>query len=115
LFAINAVLRFALEIAGLAALAVWGWSVTDSPARWVLAIGAPLVLVLIWARWIAPNSNSPLAPNTRTVVGSGLLLVAAVALWAAGDATAAWVFAGLNVLNTAMILLSGRRREDRGG
>ena len=38
--AFNDLLRFGLEMAGVAALAVWGWTAGSSgPVRFVLAIG----------------------------------------------------------------------------
>jgi hypothetical protein len=103
---LNDVLRFALEITGIAALAIWGWSAGgDGPLRFVLAVGAPLVLIVIWAVLIAPKSDSPLPPTPRMLVGSGLLLVAAGALWVAGHREAAAVFAVLDVVNTALYLV----------
>ena len=100
---LNAALRFVLELVGIVALGIWGWTVADdSPLRFVLAVGAPLALIVVWAFLIAPRSRSPLDPRTRFVVGSGLLLVAAGALWAAGFPAAAAIFAVLNVVNTAL-------------
>ena len=101
--ALNAALRFVLELAGIAALGIWGWTVAgDSPLRLVLAVGAPLVLIALWAAFIAPRSRSHLDQRTRFVVGSGLLLVAAAALWAAGSPTAAAALGILIVVNTAL-------------
>ena len=103
---LNDALRFFLEITGIVALAIWGWSVGgDGPLRFVLAVGAPLVLIVIWGLFIAPKSRSPLPPRPRMLVGSVLLLIAAGALWAAGHQEAAEVFAVLNVVNTAWYLL----------
>jgi len=103
---LNAALRFLLELAGIVALAIWGWTVGDeSPLRIVLAVGAPLLLIAAWALLIAPRSRSPLDQRTRFVVGSGLLLVAAAALWAAGSPAIAAVFAILVVANTALAFL----------
>jgi hypothetical protein len=99
----NATLRFVLELAGIAALGIWGWTVAgESPLRLVLALGAPLLLIALWALLIAPRSRSPLDPRTRFVVGSGLLLVAAAALWAAGFPAAAGAFGILIVVNTIL-------------
>lgn len=104
--ALNDVLRFALEITGIAALAVWGWTAGgDGPFQLVLAVGAPLVLIIIWAFLIAPNSDSPLPATPRMLVGSGLLLVAAGALWVAGSREIAAVFALVNVINTVIFLV----------
>jgi hypothetical protein len=104
--AANDLLRFALELAGVAALAVWGWVAGGSGLfRYILAIGAPLLLIVVWALFIAPNSDSPLAPTLRALAGSGLLLVAALLLWLVGFRVAAVVFAVLIVVNTILMLV----------
>ena len=101
--ALNAALRFLLELAGIAALGIWGWTVgAGSLLQIVLAVGAPLLLIVAWAMLIAPRSRSPLDQPTRFVVGSGLLLVAAVAVGAAGAPAVAAVLAILIVLNTGL-------------
>jgi hypothetical protein len=100
---LNAALRFILELAGIVALAFWGWTVGDgSPLRIILALGAPLLLTVAWALLIAPRSRSPLDQRTRFVVGSGLLLVAAAGLWAAGSTAVAAAFGILVVVNTVL-------------
>ena len=102
----NDLLRFALELAAIAALAVWGWVAGGSGIlRYVLAIGTPLLLVVVWAVFIAPNAESPLAPTLRELVGSGLLLAAALLLWLVGFRVAAVVFAVLIVVNTVLMLV----------
>ena len=104
--AFNDLLRFGLEMAGVAALAVWGWTAGSSgPVRFVLAIGAPLALVIVWGLLVAPNADSPLGPSVRIVVGSMLLLGAATALWLSGHERAAITFAVLNVVNTALMFV----------
>ena len=104
--ALNAGLRFLLELAGIAALGIWGWTVAgDSTLRFVLGLGAPLLLIVLWAAFIAPRSRSPLDQRTRFVVGSGLLLVAAAALWAAGSPAAAAALGILIVGNTLLALV----------
>jgi hypothetical protein len=103
---LNDLLRFALELTGIAALAVWGWTAGGpGPLRFVLAIAAPLALIVVWALLIAPNGNSPLPPTPRMVAGSVLLLVAAGALAAAGHPRPAAVFAILVVVNTVLALV----------
>jgi uncharacterized protein DUF2568 len=59
----------------------------------------------VWALWIAPNADSPLAPDVRVVAGSVLLLVAAGALWQAGHARPALAFAALNIVNTVLMFV----------
>jgi hypothetical protein len=102
---LNDLLRLALELAGVAALAVWGWVAGGSGLlRYILAVGAPLILIVLWAVFIAPNADSPLAPTLRELVGSALLLAAALLLWLVGFRIAAVVFAVLIVINTILML-----------
>jgi hypothetical protein len=104
--ALNDALRFVLELVGIAALAIWGWTAGGTgPLRFLLAIAAPLALILVWAFLIAPKADSPLAPTPRMIVGSVLLLVAAAALAAAGHPGPALVFGVLVVVNTGLALV----------
>jgi hypothetical protein len=102
---LNLVLRFALEVSGVVAVTYWAYQASDGPARWVLAIGAPAALIGLWAFVIAPGASNPIPARPRIALGSGVLLAAAAALYGAGVETPAIVYAGLIVLNTALLLL----------
>jgi hypothetical protein len=67
---------FLAELAALAALAVWGWSVPGSTVpRVLLAVAAPLAAAVLWGVFAAPN-----AP-----MGGGVLsVVVKVAVFGAG-------------------------------
>jgi hypothetical protein len=99
--ALNAGLRFVLDSPDRRAR-IWGWTVPATPRFGRPGLGAPLLLIVLWAAFIAPRSRSPLDQRTRFVVGSGLLLVAAAALWAAGSPAAAAALGILNVGNTLL-------------
>jgi hypothetical protein len=106
--AVNLALRFLLELGGIAALFAWGWSAADSlPVRLLLAVGAPALLVTAWALVIAPGASNPIPQVARMLLGSGLLLLAAGALAAAGHPGLAAVFAVVIVANTALLLVVG--------
>jgi hypothetical protein len=40
--------RFLCELAMLAALAYWGFTVGDGAGAWVLGVGAPLLAAVVW-------------------------------------------------------------------
>jgi Protein of unknown function (DUF2568) len=104
----NLALKFLLELAALAALAVTGLSL-DAPllVRVAVAIVAPLVAALVWARWCAPRSPRRLATMPRIIVELVVLLGSAACLALVGDGAAAAVLSGLVVINLALLFLLG--------
>jgi hypothetical protein len=99
------VLRFLLEVAGVAALVWWGIKVgTDDISRAGLAIAAGGGLIVIWALVVAPKARNPLSPMTRWLIGTVLLMLAAVALWTVGPQELAYVYAALVAIDTVMLL-----------
>lgn len=101
----NLVLRFLLELAGVIAVGYWGYHAMDGPGRWLIAIGAPALLIVLWALVIAPGADVPIPQPVREVIGSIVLLAAAGALYAAGAQTAALAYAGLVILNAVLTLV----------
>jgi hypothetical protein len=104
----NLALRFFVELGGVAALASWGYqAVDDGPGRIVLAIGASLALIAVWAVVVARNADNPLTQPQRDLIGTGLLLVAAAALFAAGQPVAAVAFGAVVVVNWILLIAFG--------
>jgi hypothetical protein len=58
---VNAALRFALEIAALVAMGYWGWGQHEGWARWLWALGLPLVAAALWGTFRVPG-DPPDAP-----------------------------------------------------
>jgi Protein of unknown function (DUF2568) len=56
------VLRFALEIGSLVALAYWGFTTGGRVVNVVLGIGAPLLAATVWGLFVSPQARfgSPL-------------------------------------------------------
>jgi Protein of unknown function (DUF2568) len=105
---LNLGLRFALELAGVAALAYWGMHASSVPVlQAALGLGAPLALIAGWALVVAPKATNGLAPDHRIVIGSALLIVAAAALGLAGRPELAAALALLVVANTAALVING--------
>ena len=75
--------RFLLELTALTALAVAGASV-----GWWLAVLLPLLLVVVWGRFIAPKSDHRLDEPLRLAVEVVLFLGVGGALVAAGHVLA---------------------------
>lgn len=77
-------LAFVLELAALAALAVWGWRTGGTTAaRLALAVATPVLLAVLWGAFLAPRARrrldgAPLVLAKLVVLcGSGALLAAA--------------------------------------
>lgn len=103
--------RFLLELAAVAALVWWGIKVgTDDISRLGLAVLAGGGLIVVWALVVAPKARNPLAPMTRWLIGTVLLMVAAVALWVVGPQELAILFAVLVAIDTAVLLWLDMRR-----
>jgi uncharacterized protein DUF2568 len=101
--AANLALKFLLELAAFAAFAYWGASTGNGVVSVVLAVGAPLVFIVLWARFAAPRSARRLPLHPRMVFELGVFALAAVALVVAGEPVPAAVFTALVVVNAALL------------
>lgn len=105
---LNLTLRFLLELCGIAALAAWGWSVSDVlPVRLAAALLAPALLIAAWAVVVAPKARNAVPQATRMLIGTVLLLVCAGLLALAGQALLGALFAVVNLVNTGLLLALG--------
>jgi hypothetical protein len=105
--------RFIVEMVAFGAVGYWGLQTApDGIARIVLAVGAPVALIAVWARFIAPKANSPLTQPQRDLVGTGLMLVAAGALAAAGQPNLGLALAVVVVVDWLVIVALGSESVD---
>ena len=90
--------RFLVELATLAVLAVAGASAGAAPGwRIALAIGGPVLLGVVWGLVMAPRARRRLSDPARLIVEIILFLLAAAALGLAGDVVAAAIYAVIAV------------------
>ncbi|MFC3799037.1 YrdB family protein [Cohnella sp. GCM10012308] len=83
--AANLALRFALELAMLAALGYWGFKTDLAPAfSWMLGIGAPVLAAVVWGAFLSPKASIPLGGGLKLAIELAVFVVAAAALYAAG-------------------------------
>jgi hypothetical protein len=97
----NDALRFFLELSALAAVAYWGWS-EGGGARWLLVVAAPLVIALVWGRWMAPRSNHRVRDPWRLAIEGLVFGSAVVALAAADQPELAIILAGATTLHIGL-------------
>jgi hypothetical protein len=103
---INVTLAFLLELFMLAAFSYWGFQGEKSVLlKWLLGIGLPLGIVLLWGFYLAPNSKQRLKLKAGLALSLALFLGAALALSQAGQAVLAIILASLALLNRGLALL----------
>lgn len=106
---VNLALRFLLELCALAAFGYWGFQTRQALfAKLALGIGIPLVTAVFWAMFIAPKAVVRLPKPVSFTLGTVILLLAAVALAAAGQLTLAAVFGVIIVINAILMLIWGQ-------
>lgn len=122
-------LRFALELAMLAGLALGGWAmagravsgwaqVGSGPEGWApastalrvaAAMAAPLAAAAVWGAWIAPKARRRLDDPARLAVESVLFALGAGAFLAAGRPGVALAFAALVAAHLVAMVALGLR------
>ena len=105
----NDVQRFFLELATLAALAYWGFSEFGGVAQWVLGLGAPLLVALVWGRFMSPKASHPTVDPVRLVIEFVVFGSGVAALFAAGATLLAVLFAVLAAVHLALTFALGQR------
>ena len=104
--AANLGLRLLLELAAVVAFGYWGFKVGGGTlARVALGIGLPILVAVVWGLFVAPRAVIPLPRPVTFALGLAILLLAAVALAAAGRPTLGVAFATIVVVNAALLLL----------
>lgn len=101
---INLGLAFFLELAMLAAFAFWGFQTGKIPImKFLLGIGIPLVVAVIWGIFMAPKSSMQLQGAAYFAVKLMLFSMAAVALYATGRHGLGIALAVAFVINTVLL------------
>jgi Protein of unknown function (DUF2568) len=77
--------RFLVELALLAALAWWGFTVGSGVTAWVLGVGTPLLSAVIWGTFVAPKARRPVPVTERVAIECVLYSAAAIGLAAIGQ------------------------------
>ncbi len=113
---LNLTLRFVLELAGVAAFGIWGLSVSADPRVNLVVAGIVVAAVIAaWALVVAPKTRNGLSQSQKDVIGTGILVLAAVALIAAGQPVAGVAFGALVLANAAMLAALGPGARDAFG
>ncbi|MEU8690126.1 YrdB family protein [Streptomyces sp. NPDC048665] len=109
-YAANELLAFLLELAALACLSWWGFTVGDDALLHVLlGLGTPVAAVALWALFAAPRAR--LRPRLPLVLAVKALVLGggAAALYGVGHPVGAVAMAVVVTANTAVAELFRRR------
>ena len=55
---IHLAVRFLLEITALISVGMWGWKQSEGWLQYILAIGIPILIAVIWGTFAVPNDPS---------------------------------------------------------
>src|SRR5215212_7080716 len=104
-------LRFLLELAMLAALAYWGFTDHGGAIQWLLGLGAPLLVAVIWGVFMSPKASHPTRDPVRILLELALFGSGVAALFAADRPALAVILAALVALH---LTLTFALRQDHG-
>ena len=61
-------IRFACELAMLAALGFWGFDAGEGAGAWLLGFGAPAFAIAIWGAFVAPKARWAVSIPARLAI-----------------------------------------------
>ncbi|MGV9282972.1 YrdB family protein [Streptomyces sp. NPDC003730] len=100
---LNLLVMFLLELAVYAAVVFWGVAVGDRwPVELALGVGAPVVMMSVWALFGSPRAAHPARGGARVVLEVLWFGVGAAASAAAGRPLWAAVFGAVYLVNAAL-------------
>jgi hypothetical protein len=95
----NLVVRFLLELSALAATAYWGFSTASGVTQWVLGLGAPALVAVVWGLFVSPKAKVEVRHPAQFAIELLVFAAAAVALVAADQLVLGIVLAGLELVS----------------
>jgi hypothetical protein len=107
--AVNAAVRFLLELCALGALGYWGFRTgSDTAVKIALGIGIPVVTAVLWMIFGAPGAPRQVHRPWHLVLEVLILGGAALALYAAGSHALALALAAAVVVNEILLYSLGQ-------
>src|SRR5512133_1990695 len=103
---LNLLVRFLLELCMLASVGYWGFTTHSGWAMKILfGMGLPVLIAVIWGYFMAPKSTHRLSGMPFTIMDIVLLGSGAVALYASGLTSLAWIYAIVLVISEILRLV----------
>ncbi|MEA2364551.1 MAG: hypothetical protein QOI32_63 [Thermoleophilaceae bacterium] len=106
---VNDGLRFLLELGMLASLAYWGFTDHDGAIQWLLGLGAPALVALVWGVFMSPKASHPTTDPARLALELVLFGSGVAALFAADQTTLAAILAALIALHLVLTFALSQR------
>ncbi|MFJ2543208.1 YrdB family protein [Microbacterium sp. NPDC087589] len=101
------IVRSVVLIVAVGTLALWGFAMWPFPWNVVIGIGAPIVVILVWALFLSPRPVLRLHPFLRVVVELLIYVGVTIAWWLMDQPIIGTAFA---VVAVGAGVVSGRRR-----
>ena len=112
--AANLAVRFALELALLAALGLWGFGLDAGWAvRAIVGITAPLIVLVIWGLFVAPKGALLLPEPWRVGLELVLFGIGCLALYRVDQPELAMALGVAALANISLMFVLGQRRQRR--
>jgi hypothetical protein len=101
---VNLALRFLLEICALVAVGYWGFQIgNNTMIKWVLGIGGPIIIAVVWGVFGSPNALIKLPMTLHLLLELLVFGIPAIALYATGNRKLAWLFGICVVINRLLM------------
>ena len=97
--AANLALRFVLELSALTATAYWGFATASGLTQWVLGLGAPALMAVIWGLFVSPKAKVELPRPAQFAIELLVFAAAALALIVADQPVLGIVLGGLELVS----------------
>ena len=103
---LNLAVRFLLELCALAAVGYWGFQKGNSTMiKWVLGIGAPIIIAGVWGVFGSPNAIIKLPMTMHLLLELLVFGISTIALYAAGKLQLAWIYGICVVINSLLMFV----------
>lgn len=102
---LNLAVRFLLELCALAAVGYWGFHTGNGMMKWVLGLGAPIFIAIIWGVFGSPKAMIEVPTTLHFFIEIIVFGIPAIALYAAGKTQLAWIYGICVVINRLLMFL----------
>lgn len=100
------VIRAVVLVVAVASLALWGFATWSLPWNVIIGIGAPVIVILIWALFLSPRPVLRVHPFLRAAVELLIYVGVTIAWWSMDQALIGSAFALVAIVAG---VISGRR------